>query len=728
MQLRLSALCALICVLLVAAACAEATNQRERPQSRSPAEDQGQSTQSGVEQSVTSLETRAKEQATAPDSQTSATSRERVSAASEASDQSEGTDRQVESEAEDTDAEQDGQATKLIAESDEESQAQASGHVPVDPAEVIGQPDPAALEQITLAVMQRPDRSFSSCGELEDFYRLTMAQVVAEEDIRRGAFIIDHLPFNSFFTTSSGTVSPAGTILRVEGVEEGTFAKIYGDMLFLVTHVPSLIAAKVNEAGEMTIVGEIELDIPERVLLDDPERRSEQVGLFLHGGKALVVRQFHGSWPAKHGQIGPIVRVTEIDVSQPERARVLRVLDLPDSSLLSSWQVGGEVRLLLRSRDDVRLRLLRGQLLGDQGEWIRQPEFVLRDHKSGERQAGPAVPCEATHLVAARQGVFYPAGTPIVEGFGYAMTLDAEEGVSHWNSRMLLGGIAHSYMTDRLMLVASSDYWSTNIGDEVHRFNFPGGGEIVYCGSGTIEGSVFDDWALHIDNDRAYIWGSTGVVVAAEFYGPLHAFDLSGWCEAKEASTPIMQETYGPLIFIGPYAYAVVWGSEPAEIKTITLADLTVRTDVGNPALTGAQQHAHPLGDRQLLSVGSARVVAGDVESYVGRVTLAGRRADGSLSALHRLDYDGVLLNLSGRFYWHDDVAWFLAYANGGYALVGVRVEEDRVALKAEILDAGFGRPTVFGGQLHLLSRDSIRSYSLVDHALLSEVMLVSNE
>ena len=313
--------------------------------------------------------------------------------------------------------------------------------------EVEGSPE-TVFAVLTERVLARPNRAFANCDELLETYK-AWGQAVVEGEIDL-AEDIEAEESTIVLSIGAGEVSLTGTNLQVSGVDEAEYVKSVGEDLFLLLH------------GRLDIFRVRAQNMPERIasLVLFPGVRNENYfgfgELLVDGERAIVFYNTVRS-PERNGGASLVrdTQIFEIDIGEPSKPTVLRVLSLPNSTVQAVRSVNGQVRALFSYS---KLPLREGFEGTNLEAW--HPTYKMVDPVQGIESNGLVVPCENAHL-----------GLGDVDGpsFAYVLTIDVSEGLRDWDAFMLWAHVKGFYFSEVSLYLLTFDH----AGTEIHRIVFP---------------------------------------------------------------------------------------------------------------------------------------------------------------------------------------------------------------------------------------------------------------
>jgi hypothetical protein len=402
--------------------------------------------------------------------------------------------------------------------------------------------------------------------------------------------------------------SATGTNVQESGVDEPDLVKTNGSVLVRMDG-DELTTYDVTGTAPLRL-GSVDLPATGEAGYDGGGNAPE---LLLVGDTAVVLG--HG-W---QGDDGPTTVVHRVDLADPASPTAVDTQTY-DADLVSARQYGETVRLVLSSGLPALDFVTPGDGLGER-EALRRNRQVVRDSTIGDwlptvsDSGGPAtrlVGCDAMRVPADFSG---PGAVAVV---GYAADAPRERSVT---------GVATSSdlvysSTDRLYL-ATSQAWgwgggccvdlgrgpSTDGTTDLHAFALDGD-DATYVGSGEVDGSVADRWAMD---------SVDGVLRVA--VGPSAA-------TGNSSSVVTFAERDGELVELGrldglgvdEQIMSVRWFDDLAFVVTFRQTDPLYAIDLSDPGaprrvaalkISGFSDYLHPIGDDLLLGIGTAADRAG---------------------------------------------------------------------------------------------------------------------
>ena len=613
----------------------------------------------------------------------------------------------------------------------------------------------ANLLVFTGSAAARPLRGFSSCGDLLAYYQeqARLAQddgpyygIEVQEEAQAEAAtegpVADQAVAEDSAATSApadqGEISETGTNVQERGVDESDIVKTDGAYLY-VLRPQSLLIARINEDGPVTEVGRIEFDA-----------WAQRQELLIGARKAIVVRQLEGAVSIFTPEVGEIVRpahlperyraqseVLEIDLRRPASPRLLRELDL-DGEFVSARMVDGAVRIVMRyqsysywvgpwdfgwAEDAERDAEAYNEAVIDRselGQW--HPLFGLQDHVARDFSSGHALDCTQTFAPDADDS------PPWRQGVSYMLSFDLADGIADWGSVGVMSDYPTVYAsTDSLYLAAPKADWQYT---GVHRFDIRDPLAPSYFGSGAVRGHLLSQWSLSEHDGYLRVattirdrWPSVSNVFVLEAQGEGDEGSLE---QVGLVSGLGVTEDIFAVRFAGDVGYVVTF-RQTDPLYVLDLSDPTDPQTLGELKIPGFSRYLHPLSGGLLLGIGrdadertgrerGLQASLFDVSDPANPTQLAvlplGDDARSPVESDHR------------AFRYQNGVAWIpVAPDDWRYwddhdgAFLGVRVTPEGLTHESTLRVQGQARRALpVGTQIHLLSDEEIRTYTLDDY------------
>ena len=611
----------------------------------------------------------------------------------------------------------------------------------------------------------QPLRGFGSCDDLHAYYMEQARD--SQERLRYGVEVEEaeeaaseeSLPQSGDATTASddaavpepadqGEVSETGTNVQERGVDESDIIKTDGEYIY-VLRPQSLLIAKINEGGPAESVGQIEFDA-----------WAHRQELLIGAGKAVVVRQLEDAVSIFTPEVGDIARpshtpqrvrpqseLLEIDLSNPASPRLLRELDL-DGGFVSARMVDGAVRIVIRFQSysywagpwdfgwtanaERDARSYNEAVIDNSRLAHWHPLFGLQDHAGGGFESGYALDCTQT---------FAPdpeASLPWRQGVSYMLSFDLAEGLGDWGSVGVMTDHPTVYASlDSLYLAAPGKDWRDTT---IHRFDIREPLEPTYFGSGSVRGQLLSQWSMSEHNGYLRVattihdrWPTVSNVfvlegVANEEGEDANMNDPVGSLQQVGLVSGLgVTESIFAVRFAGDIGYVVTF-RQTDPLYVLDLSDPTDPQSVGELKIPGFSRYLHPLSGGLLLGIGR------DADPNTGRERgLQASLFDVSdpanptqIAVLPLGDDARSPVEFDHRaFRYQNGVAWipvgpsaYHLWESHDGAFLGVRVTSEGLSHESSLRVQGEARRALpIGEQIHLLSHEEIRTYSLEDYS-----------
>ncbi|MHB8511849.1 MAG: beta-propeller domain-containing protein [Actinomycetota bacterium] len=516
-------------------------------------------------------------------------------------------------------------ATLLLA-----STACSGGHAVVHPPAAwlssdspdLFNPRVSLVQTITHPSAQPELQTFANCDELMSYMTNEALDRVGPDGLPF-QFIGHPIPIDgppvplaptSVPPTLASVPAPAApqfstTNIQEEGVDEPDLVKNFGD------HALVIASGKLRyiklDAGVAHELGSFGLS----------SGYSDGSQLLASAHRALVISPTYGAPPGIRGtgwywQAGTAIHV--IDISDPTNLREVRTL-FAEGQFISGRLVNGVARLVISSYEPSQIffhypsaqtarakrvsRLLNPRMIRNLSldNWLPHYAVVTREGKSTETYSG--------HLASCNE-VSHPR---VFSGFGMlsVMTIDPNEPTSR-NTTSVIGEGSTVYSSANHMYVAltrwpdsAESFNPADVMTDVHEFDISDPQRATYLASGTIPGSLLDQYSMSERN---------GYLRIATTLGSSGASTNSVYVLKQEGPTlaPIGQvgnlgrgEGIYSVRFIDSFAYVVTF-KRIDPLYVIDLRDPTNPIERGSLTIDGYSSYLHPVGDGLLLGIGQS--------------------------------------------------------------------------------------------------------------------------
>jgi uncharacterized secreted protein with C-terminal beta-propeller domain len=456
--------------------------------------------------------------------------------------------------------------------------------------------------------------AFGSCGQLLAYAKKQAGRFVGPYGLGGPIGIAE---------TARGAVPPqkgvdfSGTNVQEEGVDEPDLVKTDGKTLFAVA------GTRLNAVD----VGGLRPRLLDSLALD----RSRSHELLLHGDRLLVLSR-GGFWieplPAAAARIAPYAPATsqlsEIDVSDPARLRLVRTLEL-DGSYVAARLVGGSARIVVGAQVPAGLpfvqprsgtreavaaaaRRNRAVLAGSRvSRWL--PSYRIKRAGAKAGPSRPLVQCRHVRRAAAFSGL----------GMLTVLTVDLTKGLEPVDSAAVMTDGRIVYASPESLYVAT-ERWAdrpdpdtpnraeSGVRTEIHKFDISSPTKTQYRGTGTVSGYLLSQWSLSEHR---------GVLRVVSTESP------AWWGEGRETESFLttLRPSGGSLVQAGRVGglgkgervYSVRFTGDTGYVVTFRQIDPLYTLDLANPErprvlgelkIPGYSAYLHPIGDDLILGVG----------------------------------------------------------------------------------------------------------------------------
>ena len=599
---------------------------------------------------------------------------------------------------------------------------------------------------------------FESCGELHEHYvKLAFedgAKTSEEEaDLDRGTFI--ELRSNDPELTVAQSLAQEtpndpgksddafGTHRNVERpvVDEPDVFKVEGPY-FYVLQRQALAIGLLHGTGPVTEIGRIEFSgsaFGQRMLIGH--------------GKIVVLRERESVLiPIDLGTQAPLdlndtavdainqvniykgrLELLEIDVGNPADPVLLRKLAL-DGHLSSAERVGDDIRISMRHNPlSKRYSIvpIEGRFRLD--HWY--PQFTLDNLGTNESSVGYIADCSRTYAPGNRLTVEADSGPTMTIGLAF----DLERGISEWGSvaQLAVGGFSSATtIGGALLLSAASEGFHYTA---FHHFNMSEPLTPKYRGSGSVTG-VLASSTVAEEGDIFYMAsyergefpvpeGSSLTVVQANGRRTLAkttgAEPASSFVQFGKIEDLGHQWFVSVLQYANDSGFALGFGDE-ATIQILDLSDPVRPRAVQELTSLGHVERFYLFGENLLLVFSHEYEEFGGIQTGI-ELILFDISDPASPSQIERLRLHGKVQSKAATdpraFLYREGIVWFPVAPSDDVrglfhdgAFVGIKVSPEGMSHVFTLgVNGEAQRAIVFGDQVHLLSDEELRTYSLPD-------------
>jgi hypothetical protein len=311
--------------------------------------------------------------------------------------------------------------------------------------------------------------------------------------------------------------------------------------------------------------------------------------MLLRNGRALVLGG---------GPLG--ARMTEVDVSDPARMKVLRTEDV-DGYIVDARLTGRSARVVVASYPEA----IYGppELRARPSGWL--PTSTLENARTGKSVTSRAVGCRSVR----RPAVFSGAGVLAV------YTVDIAAGLPAVDADAIFTSADTVYASPAGLYVATQRWDDGAFGGRtsIHRFDASDPDRTRYSASGAVPGTLFGQFSMSEDK------------------GVLRTATTVGFGEDAESRVTTLERREGHLVrrgdvgglgrgeriyavrFIGDVGYVVTF-RQTDPLYTVDLSDPDRPRVAGELKIPGYSAYLHPVGDDLLLGVGQEATDDGRVQ------------------------------------------------------------------------------------------------------------------
>jgi Beta propeller domain len=473
------------------------------------------------------------------------------------------------------------------------------------------------------------------------------------------------------------------TNVQEEGIDEPDLVKTDGRTLFVASD-GTVSAMDVRGGGRPRLVDTLRLD-----------RGADE--LLLEGSHLLVLsRGFTGPIPIDGVAIrGPIAYpsktvISEVDVRDPAHMRVLRTLEL-DGGYLAARLVGRAARFVLTTPLGLDLPFVQPGTAGGTANtadatrknrdvvrsagarsWL--PGFTLRGAAGKVAAKGRLVQCRQVSRPRAFAGL----------GLVTVLTFDVGRGLDPVDADAILSGGRVVYASRSSLYVATDRYDArpvvgrpvpADVTTAIHRFDIASPTQTHYRGSGSVPGTLLDQWSLS-EHDGVLRVASTSV--PTWWGGPATESETSVTTLAAGGDGLVRLGSVGGL-GKGERVYAVRFIGDSGYVVTFRQVDPLYVLDLSAPSrpavrgelkILGYSAYLHPVGDGLLLGVGQDATSEGRVQGVQASLFDVSNPA-----APRRLDAFALGKGWSEAEQDHHAFLW---WPRTGLAVLPVQTSDDR--------------------------------------------------
>ena len=405
----------------------------------------------------------------------------------------------------------------------------------------------------------------------------------------------------------------SGTNVQVTGVDEPDIVKTDGRRIITVSK--GVLTVVDVTGAEPTVAGHV-------VLGETPDGE-----LLLHGDRILAIRNDTGSVrpfeeaTERGGQALETVVIDEVLLDGvPRRGRTMRV----EGRYVSSRSVAGTARIVINSfpdepgfvrplnRDGISLAADLNRQVVEQttlSDWL--PDYSLISAEGSVLEEGePFLACDRVHV----PGEFGGFGTASVLTVDLTGPLAPDDGAATFAvAETVYASLRSLYVATSAWVPASDLAGSEIIGraaerytTSIHKFSFSSGGVAAYEASGSVQGHLLNQFALHERGGHLFVAATEGP--PGRFGGTVSRIvalrqQRDDLVEVGEVGDLGRGERIFAVRYIGDRAYVVTF-RRVDPLYVVDLSDPTQMAVLGELKIPGFSSYLHPIGDGLLVGVG----------------------------------------------------------------------------------------------------------------------------
>ena len=465
---------------------------------------------------------------------------------------------------------------------------------------------PAALSAAT-GDSARKQHPRVAKAQLESFRSCAALVRYARRNVRRGPGIfppsvggIAPLPPRRIDSPTTNPMPPLATApgaegdqsqtnVQEQGVDEPDVVKAAGGRIFAVAggQLHAIDAAGPRLLGSLPLEG-----------------YSHE--LLLHGKRLLVISQ-HGSGGIGIVQVAPpmyrydpVTRLTEVDVSDPEKLTVVRTQRVR-GVFVSARLTGAIARVVVTNTPRAAAEPeLRSRLRG----WLAHTTVANR--LTGHKRTRPATRCRAVRRAQVYSGLDMLT----------VLTIDMDRGLPEVESDAVMTGAELVYASPRRLYVATQRFVPQSApeqdvhgGTTIHEFDASDTAETTYRASGTVPGFLLNQWAmserggvLRVASSEAPTWLGGSETEGQSFVTTLARRENS-LARLGQVDGLGKGERIYSVRFMDDVGYVVTF-RQVDPLYTVDLADPRDPRVRGELKIRGYSAYLHPVSGDLLLGVG----------------------------------------------------------------------------------------------------------------------------
>jgi hypothetical protein len=390
----------------------------------------------------------------------------------------------------------------------------------------------------------------------------------------------------------------SGTNVQEQGVDEPDIVKTNGTHAFAIAR------------GALHAV---DVRAPAPVVLDSLPLVDGSHTLLLRGDRALVISSLYSAGRAlRLPEWLPSTRLTEVDVSNPGRLRVINTLDV-EGDPVSARATGETARIVLRGMPRALAGSLAAVRRARSARWL--PRGVLTRRSTGRKRTRRAVACRSVRR------------TPGFSGLGMltVLTVDLERGLPAVDSDALMTDADTVYASTGGLYVATHRWIDSatvregeppeGVRTAVHRFDASQRGTTTYLSSTEVRGFLLSQWSLsehaghlRVASTTAPAWWGGGE--ESESFVTVLSLDGGRMTEVGRVGGLGRGEQIYAVRFIADVGYVVTF-RQVDPLYTIDLSTPAAPKVLGELKIRGYSAYLHPVGEDLLLGVGQDATARG---------------------------------------------------------------------------------------------------------------------
>jgi hypothetical protein len=399
----------------------------------------------------------------------------------------------------------------------------------------------------------------------------------------------------------------SGTNVQEAGVDEPDIVKTDGSRLFAIAG-NALHAIDVRDA---TPVRRGSLAIDPAAFEHNLLLRGDRLLLISRIETGLIEYDQMSTVPPPVGE--PKTRLTEVDVSDPARMRVVRTLDV-EGGYVSARLTGDTARVVISSPPRALDTSVRQVQRAPIGAWM--PHATLTRRGRASQRVRRLVPCRSVRRPAGFSGLDMVT----------VLTIDLARGLPAVDADAVMTDAETVYGSPSSLYVATQrwiDPQTVATGEPpdrmhtaIHRFDASEAGRTAYRSTGQVPGFLLSQWAMS-EHDGHLRVASTQ---APDWWG--------GTVRESESHVTVLREDGGRLVAVGSVGglghgeriFAVRFIDDVGYVVTFRQTDPLYTVDVSTPTaprvlgelkVRGYSAYLHPVGDGLLLGVGQDATAQG---------------------------------------------------------------------------------------------------------------------